>query len=525
MDKLKLKWKIFIFLLGFCVLLLAILWIFQTVFLSDMYKFVRKMEMEKAIQTVEKNINNPELGNILLELEASKAITVRPTQEFYPPSLPAPGRHKNGPETITSVREFVLEDGKKISLTFHAMITPVDSTVSTLQIRLVIITGMMVLLATMLAILIAKHISKPIEKINQSAKALAKGNYDTEFRGKGYLEIKELSDTLNTAATELSKTERLRRELIANVSHDLRTPLALIYSYAEMMHDFPDEVTPDQSQIIMDETKRLTSLVNDMPDISLLEAGVYFEMQYSLLHDYTLSMDAEIMKLRQKQAGLLRVTRSAYARNLLIKWFVDFDLPIQYDGMYESEYGQIPNVMDLVPLEDLIDETLGGEWGKEESEGRYTHAIRCIRGTDIPNVQKSYYEDIPVRYVQKKHIDEKGIKANDIIVEISGGSPIQSTGRICFISDEILKDIDSPVLCTNFCRIIRLKKPELAEYVYNYLLLLYSRGYFFNLENNTTGIKNLIFSAFAKNIKVPLPKDLSVIQKYYAALDAYCNEL
>lgn len=257
----------------------------------------------------------------------------------------------------------------------------------------------------------------------------------------------------------------------------------------------------------------------------MIKPGLYFEMQYPLLHDYSLSMEAEIMKLRQKQAGLLRVTRSAYARNLLIKWFVDFDLPIQYDGMYESEYGQIPDVLDLVPLEKLIDETLGGEWGKEESEGRYTHAIRCIRGTDIPNVQKSYYEDIPVRYVQKKHIDEKGIKANDIIVEISGGSPIQSTGRICFISDEILQDIDSPVLCTNFCRIIRLKKPELAEYVYNYLLLLYSRGYFFNLENNTTGIKNLIFSAFAKNIKVPLPKDLSVIQKYYAALDAYCNEL
>jgi signal transduction histidine kinase len=110
-------------------------------------------------------------------------------------------------------------------------------------------------------------------QINQSAKALARGNYETEFHGKGYLEIEELSDTLNTAATELSKVERLRRELIANISHDLRTPLAFIYSYAEMMHDFPHEVTPEQSKIIMDETKRLTSLVNDMLDISLLEAG------------------------------------------------------------------------------------------------------------------------------------------------------------------------------------------------------------------------------------------------------------
>ena len=88
------------------------------------------------------------------------------------------------------------------------------------------------------------------------------------------MEIKELSDTLNTAAKELSKVDGLRRELIANISHDLRTPLALIYSYAEMMHDFPSEVTPEQSQIIMDETKRLTSLVNDMLDISIIEAGV-----------------------------------------------------------------------------------------------------------------------------------------------------------------------------------------------------------------------------------------------------------
>ena len=221
-----------------------------------------------------------ELKNILYELELTKEIIVKPTQNFapptppVPPAPPAPGRHDRRPETITKVHEYILDDGNKISLTFYAMITPVDSTVSTLQMQLFIITGIMVFLATMLAIIISKRISNPIEQINQSAKALAMGNYETEFHGKGYLEIKELSDTLNTAATELSKVERLRRELIANISHDLRTPLTFIYSYAEMMHDFPEEVTPEQCQIIMDETKRLTSLVNDMLDISLLEAGV-----------------------------------------------------------------------------------------------------------------------------------------------------------------------------------------------------------------------------------------------------------
>lgn len=61
---------------------------------------------------------------------------------------------------------------------------------------------------------------------------------------------------------------------MANVSHDLRTPLSLIYSYAEMMQDFPEEVTAEHSQVIMDEAKRLTSLVNDIMDISSFEMGV-----------------------------------------------------------------------------------------------------------------------------------------------------------------------------------------------------------------------------------------------------------
>lgn len=273
MDKLKLKWKIFIFLIGFCFLLLTILWLFQTVFLRDMYKFIRRMEIEKAISLVGKNINSPALNDILIELERSKQITVKATKDFRPPAPPVPGRHGKKPETLTRVHEYILDDGSKISLTFYATITPVESTVSTLRMQLVLITAIMIILAILLAVIISKHIAKPIEKINQSAKVLAKGNYNTSFNGKGYLEIKELSDTLNTAATELSKVDRLRKELLANVSHDLRTPLAFIYSYAEMMHDFPDEVTPEHSQIIMDEAQRLTSLVNDMLDISVLEAG------------------------------------------------------------------------------------------------------------------------------------------------------------------------------------------------------------------------------------------------------------
>jgi signal transduction histidine kinase len=161
--------------------------------------------------------------------------------------------------------------GAQYSVIIRAVISPVNATVTTLRYQLYYISCIILFLSVILAIIIAKRVSKPIEEISQSAMTLANGNYGTRFTGKGFYEIAALSDTLNTAAVELSRVESLRRELLANVSHDLRTPLSLIYSYAEMMRDFPAEITPEQTQTIMDETQRLTILVNDILDISKLE--------------------------------------------------------------------------------------------------------------------------------------------------------------------------------------------------------------------------------------------------------------
>lgn len=126
----------------------------------------------------------------------------------------------------------------------------------------------------MIAFLLSRKISGSIIKVNLSARELAKGNYSVEFSGKDYREIAELSETLNFAASELEKTEGFRKELLANVSHDLRTPLTMIIAYAEGMRDLPGENTPENLQVIIDESRRLTNLVNDMLDISKLQAGV-----------------------------------------------------------------------------------------------------------------------------------------------------------------------------------------------------------------------------------------------------------
>lgn len=258
---------------------------------------------------------------------------------------------------------------------------------------------------------------------------------------------------------------------------------------------------------------------------NLIKPGLYFKMNYPKLKEHTLSLNEAVEKFNQKKCGLIREMRSSYARNLTIDWFVDFNFPNASSEKYNTEYGEFPINLQLIELKDLVSSKLGGEWGKETPNGRYIHEIRCIRGTDLPNIQTSYYESVPIRYVQKKHIEEKQLIPNDIVVEISGGSPIQSTGRTCLITKDTLGDLGIPVLCTNFCRIIRLKNPKIAEYVYNYILLLYTRGYFFNLENNTTGIKNLIFSAFLQNIKIPIPTDDKVLEQFIKNLDVYCNKL
>ena len=155
----------------------------------------------------------------------------------------------------------------------RSSITPLGTMVNTLENQAMLIAVMLVIFTLILAAIMAKLITKPIEQINKSAKSLAIGMYDIEFTGRGYREIDELSDTLNYASKELAKSDKLKKELISNVSHDLRTPLTLIKGYGEVIRDIPEENTPQNLQIIIDETERLSELVNDMLDLSTLQAG------------------------------------------------------------------------------------------------------------------------------------------------------------------------------------------------------------------------------------------------------------
>ena len=197
--------------------------------------------------------------------------------EFYtgrPPNAMIFFRNNRYVDDFLYARIVKLNNGTELMIISDVQVTPLDSTIAILKSQLIVTTVIALVLSLLLSYSVARYIAKPIENLNASAKKLARGEFDTEFSGKGYREIEQLSDTLNYTARELDKVDKFRRELLANVSHDLRTPLTMIEGYAEVMRDIPGENTPENVQVIIDETNRLTEFVNNILDLSKLQSGI-----------------------------------------------------------------------------------------------------------------------------------------------------------------------------------------------------------------------------------------------------------
>lgn len=174
-------------------------------------------------------------------------------------------------EAITYIKLAKTKSGETLAIKINSQISPLSATIETLRIQLLLFTFVFLVIAGILTFVLSRYIAKPIVDLNQKAKSLSNGNFQVDFKENGYKEIAELQETLSYAVHELSKVETLRKELIANVSHDLRTPLTMITGYSEAMRDLPEENTPENIQIIIDEARRLSTLVNDVLDMSKLQ--------------------------------------------------------------------------------------------------------------------------------------------------------------------------------------------------------------------------------------------------------------
>ncbi|MBQ8332235.1 MAG: two-component sensor histidine kinase [Clostridia bacterium] len=320
----SLRAKMFLSFALFCVIVLAVLWLFQMVLLDDIYRALKLNSLEKCADQVyeavmqspsyddfddaagelakkhavcfsiydiqgtgrqktgtcvmEKHVNsfcfihNVRTGEMLNRLYREAKKSGGELTERVSLSEMFGGRGEDAGENVIFVR-LVEKNGVELLILFNNELQPLDATVSTLRVQLIWISVILLLAAGILAFVLSGRISRPIAKMSEEASKLALGNYNVNFDGGNCTETVNLSATLNRAAYELSRLDKMQKDLIANVSHDLRTPLTLIGGYSEIMRDDPEEATPENMQIVIDETNRLTSLINDMLEVSKYQGG------------------------------------------------------------------------------------------------------------------------------------------------------------------------------------------------------------------------------------------------------------
>ena len=163
-------------------------------------------------------------------------------------------------------------------------------------------------------------------------------------------------------------------------------------------------------------------------------------------------------------------------------------------------------------LYDTIAEYISGDWGEESRSPTSTQPAFCIRAADVVPIEANDFSTIPERFVSSSSFSQRQLREGDIVIEKSGGSPTQSTGRVVYISKPLLIAKQN-VICSNFCTAIRLKPNWNPYFVYQYWRHIYNSGVFFNYEGKTSGLKNLQLEVALKSIPIPdidLPTQLRI---------------
>lgn len=235
--------------------------------------------------------------------------------------------------------------------------------------------------------------------------------------------------------------------------------------------------------------------------------------------DVVANLDIELPPLEEQRkiGGLLK----AFDDKIKLNNEINNNLEQQAQAIFKEWFIDNPenNEWSTGTFSELIKSTLNGDWGKEAPTGNNTEKVYCIRGADIPEVKAGNKGKMPTRYILPKNFAAKQLAAGDIVVEISGGSPTQSTGRCTAITQSLLDRYDSGMVCTNFCKAIKPKEGY-SLFIYYYWQYLYGKGVFFSYENGTTGIKNLDFSGFIETETILIPPVDKII-----AFDDYCKSI
>ena len=292
------------YFLLFSITILSILWILQTILFQSFYKEQKMNDVYYVSSKLKNYKNNSNFYQEISSLAIDKGVCIEINDNnydlLYQSNYMGKGCIYNKETTYSYKFDFItnnksdetyfIKNNKYKNETFiyafrlingqyafiNTSIEPIDGTVFLIRKELIIITIIVLILSYIMAYYLSNHISKPIKNINDKARILATGNFNIEFMTDSkILEIEELSHSLNYAKTELNGMDEMKRDLLANVSHDLKTPLTLIKGTAEMLEDLhkdnPEKRSSDV-QTIIEEVDRLTNLVNDILDLSKMNS-------------------------------------------------------------------------------------------------------------------------------------------------------------------------------------------------------------------------------------------------------------
>lgn len=330
----------------------------------------------------------------------------------------------------------------------------------------------------------------------------------------------------NVIGTDLSKYKLISKGLFAcnpmHVGRDERLPIALytegspaLVSPAYFMFKIVDETVLNSEYLMMwfrrPEFDRQCWLRTDgsvrggitWDDICRLEVPVIpYEEQLHIVKNYKII--TERIELKRKINDNLSETASTLFQKMFL-------------ASPDKEQWQIGT------FSHFIKSTVGGDWGQEAPTGNYTQEVSCIRGTDIPPLNAGSVSSAPTRYILPKNFIAKRIKADDLVVEISGGSPVQATGRIALVPQQVLDYRGDKLICSNFCRVVTVDALYL-QYFLQYWLYLYKAGRMFDYENSSTGLKNFDFSSFVEKELIPIPPE-AVVKEYSKLVEPLYKQL
>ena len=274
-----------------------------------------------------------------------------------------------------------------------------------------------------------------------------------------------------------------------------------------------------------------TSGIKNLQLDSALEAIAIEEIPLEVQNQIVATLSSYDHKIALNRA--INHNLVAMAKQLYDYWFVQFDFPNEDGKPYKSSGGkmvwneklkrEIPEGWEATTFVSLIKNSRNGDWGKETIIGNYTEKVYCIRGTDINGLKGKERIKLPTRFILKKN-NEKYLSENEFVVEISGGSPTQSTGRIILLTRKMFERFDSNIICSNFCKSISLKEKKYIFFFLQEWERLYNNRTLFDYEGKTSGIKNFLFDDFINSYKIILPSK-NIVEKFYSYSENIDNKL